>query len=79
MEDNTASVFVDRQIEFNKDILAAIASVDKAIRIQAKLNLGLTQQLEDQSNTIRTHRQLIIGITFGLITTSLALIVTLLT
>ena len=79
MEDNTASVFVDRQIEFNKDILAAIASVDKAIRIQAKLNLGLTQQLEDQSNTIRTHRQLIIGITFGLVCTSLALIVTLLT
>jgi hypothetical protein len=79
MEDNKASGFVDRQIEFNKDILAAIASVDKAIRIQSKLNLGLTQQLEDQSNTIRTHRQLIIGITFGLVCTSLALIVTLLT
>ena len=79
MEDNTASVFVDRQIAFNKDILAAIASVDKAIRIQAKLNLGLTQQLEDQNNQIRTHRQLIIGVTFGLITTSLALIITMLT
>lgn len=75
MEDNTASVFVDRQISFNKDILQAIASVDKAIRIQAKLNLGLTEQLNDQNSRIKTHRQLIVGLTFGLICTALALIV----
>jgi hypothetical protein len=79
MEDSTASVFVDRQITFNKDILAAVASVDKAIRIQAKLNLSLNEQLNDQNSRIKTHRQLIVGLTFGLICTSLAVIIVVLT
>jgi hypothetical protein len=70
----TVNTFVDRQLAFNKDIIKTIESLDKAIRIQAKLNLALTEQLNDQDNRIKTHRQLIIGVTFGGIATTLAVI-----
>lgn len=75
-EETTTAVgtFVDRQLAFNKDIIKTIESLDKAIRIQSKLNLELTNQLNDQDNRIRTHRQLLTGTVFGLICTSLAVI-----
>jgi len=78
-ETNNAQTFIDRQLAFNKDIIKTIESLDKAIRIQAKLNLALTEQLNDQDNRIRTHRQLITGVTFGAITTALAVIFVVLT
>jgi len=58
-ETNNAQTFIDRQLAFNKDIIKTIESLDKAIRIQAKLNLALTEQLNDQDNRIITHRHLI--------------------
>lgn len=78
-ETTNAQTFIDRQLAFNKDIIKTIESLDKAIRIQAKLNLALTDQLNDQDNRIRTHRQLITGVTFGVITTALAVILVVLT
>jgi hypothetical protein len=78
-ETNSAQTFIDRQLAFNKDMVKTIESLDKAIRIQSKLNLALTEQLNDQDNRIRTHRQLIVGITFGVVTTSLAVILVALT
>jgi CHASE3 domain sensor protein len=73
-EENGAQTFIDRQLTFNKDMVKTIESLDKAIRIQSKLNQALTQQLNDQDNRIRTHRQLLIGVTFGGIATTLAVI-----
>ena len=78
-ETNNAATFIDRQLAFNKDIIKTIESLDKAIRIQSKLNQALTQQLNDQDNRLRTHRQLLIGVTFGGITTTLAVILVALT
>jgi hypothetical protein len=76
---SSATQFVDRQLAFNKDIIKTIESLDKAIRIQAKLNLALTEQLNDQDSRIKTHRQLITGATFGVITTAIAVIIVVLT
>jgi hypothetical protein len=78
-EINRAGEFVDRQLAFNKDIIKTIESLDKAIRIQAKLNLALTEQLNDQDSRLKTQRQLITGATFGVITTALAVILVVLT
>ena len=78
-ENTGAQTFIDRQLAFNKDIIKTIESLDKAIRIQAKLNLALSQQLNDQDSRIQTHRQLITGATFGVITTALAVILVALT
>jgi len=60
---NEAQTFIDRQLAFNKDVLKAVSGVDQAIRVQAKLNLALNEQLRDQDNRIITHRQLIIALT----------------
>jgi hypothetical protein len=82
MADETTTAvgtFVDRQLAFNKDIVKTIESLDKAIRIQAKLNLALTEQLNDQDSRLKTQRQLITGATFGVITTALAVIIVVLT
>ena len=78
-EANKAATFIDRQLDFNQDIVKTIESLDKAIRIQAKLNLALTEQLNDQDSRIQTHRQLITGATFGVIATALAVIMVILT
>ena len=74
-----AQTFIDRQLTFNKDIVKTIESLDKAIRIQSKLNQALTQQLNDQDSRLKTQRQLITGATFGVITTALAVIMVVLT
>jgi hypothetical protein len=76
MADETtgAQTFIDRQLSFNKDMVKTIESLDKAIRIQSKLNTALAEQLNDQANQLKTHRQLLIGVTFGGITTTLAVI-----
>jgi hypothetical protein len=81
MADETtgAQTFIDRQLSFNKDIIKTIESLDKAIRIQSKLNQALTQQLNDQDSRLKTQRQLITGATFGVITTALAVIIVVLT
>jgi hypothetical protein len=81
MADETtgAQTFIDRQLSFNKDIIKTIESLDKAVRIQAKLNLALTEQLNDQDSRLKTQRQLITGATFGVITTALAVIIVVLT
>lgn len=81
MADETtgAQTFIDRQLAFNQDIIKTIESLDKAIRIQAKLNQALTQQLQDQDSRLKTQRQLITGATFGVITTALAVIMVVLT
>jgi hypothetical protein len=75
----TVNTFVDRQLAFNKDMVKTIESLDKAIRIQSKLNQALTQQLNDQDSRLKTQRQLITGATFGVITTALAVIIVVLT
>jgi hypothetical protein len=78
-ETTNAGTFIDRQLAFNKDIIKTIESLDKAIRIQSKLNQALTQQLNDQDSRLKTQRQLITGATFGVITTALAVILVVLT
>jgi len=78
-ETNNAQTFIDRQLAFNKDIIKTIESLDKAIRIQAKLNQALTEQLNDQDSRLKTQRQLITGATFGVITTALAVMLVVLT
>jgi hypothetical protein len=80
MEETTnAQTFIDRQLTFNKDMVKAVEAVDKGTRIQARLNTVLTEQLQDQENQLKTHRQLLIGVTFGTITTALAVILVALT
>jgi hypothetical protein len=78
-ETNSAQTFIDRQLAFNKDIIKTIETLDKGVRIQAKLNTVLMEQIQDQDNRLKTHRQLLVGVTFGAITTALAVILVVLT
>jgi hypothetical protein len=79
MEENAAQEYVDKQMTFNKDIIKTIESLDKGIRLQAKVNTVLAEQIQDQDNRLKTHRQLLIGVTFGTMTTALAVILVALT
>jgi hypothetical protein len=78
-ETNSAQTFIDRQLSFNKDIVKTIETLDKGVRIQAKLNTVLMEQIQDQDNRLKTHRQLLVGVTFGSISTALAVILVVLT
>jgi hypothetical protein len=78
-ETNSAQTFIDRQLAFNKDIIKTIETLDKGVRIQAKLNTVLMEQIRDQDNRLKTHRQLLVGVTFGVISTALAVIMVVLT
>jgi hypothetical protein len=79
MEENAAQEYVDKQMQFNKEIITTLKSLDKGIRLQAKLNTVLAEQIQDQDNRLKTHRQLLIGVTFGTMTTALAVILVALT
>lgn len=78
-ETNNAQTFIDRQLQFNKDIIKTVENIHKGVRIQSKLNTVLMEQIQDQDNRLKTHRQLLIGVTFGAISTALAVILVALT
>lgn len=73
MSDNPET-FIDKQIAFNKDIVEATEGLLKGLNRQAKLNTALAEQLRDQDNTIKTHRQLITALLVGIIGTAIGTI-----
>lgn len=74
MEETSAQGFVDQQLAFNKNVTKASEGMLDGLTRQAKLNLALADQLRDQENTLKTHRQMITALTVGLIGTTLGII-----
>jgi tetrahydromethanopterin S-methyltransferase subunit F len=74
MEETEAITFVDRQIDFNKDIVKASTTMLEGLNRQAKLNESITERLRDQNEQIATLRQLTVGLTVGVIGTAIGVV-----
>lgn len=75
MEENNAQQFVDQQLGFNKDVIKASEGMLEGLRQQSKINQAISQELLDQQNQLKTHRQLITGLTIGYFASTIGLII----
>lgn len=74
MEASEAKDFVDRQIDFNKDMVKTSKAMLEGLRHQERLNTALTEKLRDQDNQITTIRQLTVALTVGIIGTAIGVV-----
>jgi hypothetical protein len=75
MDEDKAQTFVDRQLDLNRDLVDTARMLHEALRRQAKVNQAAAEKLNDLENTIKTHRQLITGLTIGYFASTIGLII----
>ena len=74
-EETNAQTFVDRQIDFNKEIVSTSAKLYDGLKKQAKVNQALAEELHTLEDTLKTHRQLITGLLIGYFASTIGLVI----
>lgn len=78
-EENNANEYVNRQIEFNKDIVKTIDGMNKALRLQSKLNKDMVEELNKNKTMLNAHKNLMTALTIWTLVTTVMISITIIT